>query len=303
MRGRVVVKSIIIYFSQTGNTKKVAQAIHKGTSQRVELCDIAKMKEVSARDLIEYDLIGLGSPVWGGPPPNLKFFIDTLTPLSGKHIFAFCTHGALPQNFSPMTVRLLEKKGLIVIGMGDWYGTVFMPPFPKPYFTDGHPDEVDLKEAEQFGKEMVELSRRISTGEIQLIPPQPKMQRVPKRPPGLLLRPKLHIQKCRYPKCHLCMDHCPVDAIDLSVSPPVFAKSCRPCYFCEMICPEGAIEVDYDVVAKATRWRAKQVYSKALDKAEAEGRFRRLVSKEDVDWDIPRYRVYKKHPRYVIPIE
>jgi hypothetical protein len=70
-----------------------------------------------------------------------------------------------------------------------------------------------------------------------------------------------------------------------------------------MICPEGAIEVDYDVVAKATRWRAKQVYSKALDKAEAEGRFRRLVSKEDVDCDIPRYRVYKKHPRYVIPIE
>ena len=62
----------------------MAQAIHKGTSQRVELCDIAKMKEVSARDLIEYDLIGLGSPVWGGPPPNLKLFIDTLTPLRWK---------------------------------------------------------------------------------------------------------------------------------------------------------------------------------------------------------------------------
>ena len=98
------------------------------------------------------------------------------------------------------------------------------------------------------------------------------------------------------------MDNCPVDAIDLSVSPPIFAKKCRPCYFCEMICSEGAVEVDYDLGAKTSRWRAEHVYTKALDKAEAEGRFRRLVSKEDVNWDVPRYKIYKKHPRYEIPI-
>ncbi len=50
--------------------------------------------------------------------------------------------------------------------------------------------------------------------------------------------PELNIKKCRYPSCSLCMDHCPVGAIDLSVSPPVFAKV-QFLYFCEMIFLKG----------------------------------------------------------------
>jgi flavodoxin len=37
-------KSIIIYFSLTGNTKKIAQAIHKGMNPLVERCDITTVK-------------------------------------------------------------------------------------------------------------------------------------------------------------------------------------------------------------------------------------------------------------------
>ena len=51
-------------------------------------------------------------------------------------------------------------------------------------------------------------------------------------------------EKCRYPKCRLCVDNCPVSAIDLSVSPVMFRKGCISCYFCEMLCPTGAIEFD-----------------------------------------------------------
>ena len=99
------------------------------------------------------------------------------------------------------------------------------------------------------------------------------------------------------------MDNCPVDGIDLSVSPAVFAKPCRICYFCEMICPEGAIEVDYELLAKASVGRLKKMFVEHLAEAEAEGRFRRLVPLEDVGWDTPYYKVYNTHPRYVIPAE
>ena len=58
-------KAIIAYFSLTGNTRKVAQAIHKGMGQLVEQCDMATVKEVDIRRLADYDLIGVGSPVWG----------------------------------------------------------------------------------------------------------------------------------------------------------------------------------------------------------------------------------------------
>ena len=68
-----------------------------------------------------------------------------------------------------------------------------------------------------------------------------------------------------------------------------------------MICPEGAIEVDYEARAEASIPRIKDVFLKLLDEAEAEGRFRRLIPVEKVGWDTPYYKVYSKHPRYVIP--
>ena len=57
-------KSIIIYFSLTGNTKQIAQAIHKGISPLMEQCDITTLKEIDSSRLHDYDLIGIGSPVW-----------------------------------------------------------------------------------------------------------------------------------------------------------------------------------------------------------------------------------------------
>ncbi len=181
-------KSIIVYFSLTGNTKKVAQAIHKGMSQLVEQCDIATVKGVDIQHLIGYDLIGLGSPVWGGVPRNVKLFIDTLPSLQGKHAFAFYTYSAEPELLFPEVVNLLVDKGLILIGTRGWYGSAYSIIEPKPYPADGHPDEIDLKEAEDFGKEMVELSRRVSIGGYELIPPLqmrpiPPHDQGPPRPP------------------------------------------------------------------------------------------------------------------------
>lgn len=56
-------KSIVIYHSMTGSTKKIAQAIHAGMSQTGEPCDIARLRDVDTPDLLGYNLIGLGSPV------------------------------------------------------------------------------------------------------------------------------------------------------------------------------------------------------------------------------------------------
>ena len=63
-------KCIIIYSSQTGNTEKIAKAIHAGVKQAAGHCDIFKIKEAPWRRLYEYDLIGLGGPVYG--------FVETL---------------------------------------------------------------------------------------------------------------------------------------------------------------------------------------------------------------------------------
>ncbi len=293
-------KGIIVYFSLTGSTKKVAQAIQKGINPLFESCDLVKLKDADSGSLQHYDLIGIGSAVWGGPPKHLEWFIDSLPDLSGKYLFAFCTHGATGGRFFPILLKLLKKKRPEVIGIRDWYGTVFLPMMPKPYFTEGHPDDIDLAEAQAFGKEMAELRLRIKTEGPAAVPPLPKLPPIPRRTRLKRPRPVYDAKKCVYPACTLCMDHCPVNGIDLKVSPIVFGRDCHTCHFCEMICPEGAISVNYDSFVKKGHRRGKLIYVNNLIQAAAEGTFRPLVPIESVRWDLPYYKIFAKHPRYII---
>jgi len=311
-------QSIVIYYSQSGNTKKIARAIHTGMSQAAGQCHIVTVKEADPNDLGGYDLIGLGSPVWmGGLTPNMRIFLESIPKQEGNHIFSFNTHGVMPELYFPSVVRKLRAKGFTVIGMGDWYGSVHFQTAPTPYFTDGHPDEIDLREAEEFGREMVVRSRRISAGETNLIPPLPKLELTPQllvllefyqsghNPHG---RMKYDREKCVYPKCRLCEENCLMDYIDLSADPPKFGSEgdgCdmwMGCTFCEMICPTGAVSCDWEKILAETAGRGQffgyNPLERAAQEAEASGRLRRLAPREIKG---PFVRVNTKRPRFRIP--
>ena len=312
-------KSIIIYYSMSGNTKKIAQAIHAGMSQSGEQCDIARLRDVAPQDLASYDLIGLGSPVIClKEPPNVTNFIEfSMESVDGKHGFAFCTHGALPAHYLSRVVPAMIQRGLIVIGWKDWFGSAVYPAVPKPYFSDGHPDAIDLKEAEDFGREMVERSRRVYQGETILIPTfakgreydelydPPEGPKLPKELWAKLFKAvagtefKVNAEKCKYPKCTFCIDNCPTGTIDLSVSPPIFCVSASRCFLCEQTCPNGAIEVDYVPFQKAHDLFTTSLLQKSLEIFEARGYFRRVVPLEDIGWNTP-FWTFKK-PRFKIP--
>ena len=304
-------KSIVIYYSQTGNTKKIAQAIHAGMSQTGEQCDIARLKDVNPEDLAGYDLIGLGSPVIHAREfPNVSHFINSIKSVDGKHAFAFCTHGATPGYYLGRVVSAMIQRGLTVIGWEDWFCSAYHPIIPKPYFTDGHPDAIDLKKAKDFGREMVERSRRISRGETELIPTLPKGKEyderyfpVPESPPEFKklvsqIEFKVNKEKCKYPKCTFCMDNCPTGAIDMSASPPIFDRGCDLCWLCEQTCPNGAIEVDYAPLDNFHKPLNISVLQKSVDVFEAKGLFRRLVPNEEIGWDTS-FWTFKK-PRFKI---
>jgi flavodoxin/Fe-S-cluster-containing hydrogenase component 2 len=308
-------KSAIIYFSQTGNTEKVANSIYKGIKQAGSECDIFKIKEADPRRLYEYDLIGIGSPVFGAEPANVSDFINKMQFVGGKQAFVFCTHGTSPMLFFPSIIPKLIRKGLTVIGMGNWYGNCYLLHMPEPYPTAGHPDSDDLKEAEEFGKQMVDRSHKITGGETGLIPPvppslPPMMQPAGKNKeddPGWVAesfkdRLIYHKEKCKYPKCRLCMDNCPVDGIDLSMNPPVIARPCLVCEFCARICPTGALNMDEWVpaMAQVTAKIIPRSLFPALDKAESEGKFRRLLPENQIRTDVFGYMSHKKHPQWII---
>jgi flavodoxin/ferredoxin len=308
-------KCIVIYFSQTGNTEKVARAIQAGIKQTAGHCDITEIKEANPKRLYEYDLIGLGSPVYN--VKNVWSFIANTHSVGGKHVFAFCTHGGDSELFFPTMIPKLKRRGLVVIGTRDWYGNCYLLHHLDPYPTKGHPDEIDLKEAEDFGREIVIRSWKISAGNTSLIPPDPSpdlptFEKLPPLPDAkadtinsLSSSIKFYKDKCLYPKCRLCVDNCPMDGIDLSVDPPVIAKPCQDCEFCTRICPTGALDMSIWVEAIAKPAFEKMYPLRllpGLDKAEAEGRFRRLLPKKDFKYSFDNigYKQHTKHPQWII---
>jgi NAD-dependent dihydropyrimidine dehydrogenase PreA subunit len=166
------IKSVVIYYSQTGNTKKIAQALQKGIMQQTGQCDLVRVKEIKPEDLAKYDLIGIGAPTWSScPSPIVLYFIKSLpAALKGKHFFWYSTHGIYPGRCVIRGVQPLLDQGMTVLGWKDWYGQASLPGHGKPWYTDGHPDEIDLAEAESFGAAMVIHSRKISEGQSDIVP-------------------------------------------------------------------------------------------------------------------------------------
>jgi len=73
-------KSIVIYFSQTGNTGKIAGAIQSGIEQTAGSCDLIKIRDANPKGLGDYDIIGLGSPVMHFEEPgNVRAFYQRFT--------------------------------------------------------------------------------------------------------------------------------------------------------------------------------------------------------------------------------
>lgn len=314
-------KVLIIYFSQSGNTKKIAHAIAEGARTEAETVDVKALKHVSNEMLDDYDLIGLGSPIWKADPPNIRRFYQNLPDQNGKHIFAFATHGCMPSFYFPVVLPNLKKAGFTVIGSARWYGNVVMPGMPEPYYTAGHPDEIDCQEAREFGKEMVIRSRRISAGETELIPEMPKndvdrnqavaivnMLLEYGNPQGKIVRDP---EKCIYPKCSRCMDYCTMGYTDLTCSPQKFgSEGCccddvHECAWCFMICPTGAIHLEPDVYehVKPFIGARKPLFENILKEAEERGEFRPLIDMEDVGFDTPYVIAHPKRPYFKVPRE
>ena len=81
-------KFLIAYYSETGNTKKVAEAIYEAIPHEKDLSNISQLK-----DLKGYDLIFFGFPVHASKMPKKPAqFLKGHS--KGKKIALFCTQGA-----------------------------------------------------------------------------------------------------------------------------------------------------------------------------------------------------------------
>ncbi|MFZ5564196.1 MAG: EFR1 family ferrodoxin [Thermodesulfobacteriota bacterium] len=295
-------KTAIICFSQTGNTRKVAEKIGDGIRASMGQCDFFKMEEVDAGLLSGYDLIGLGCPAFYLQEPfNVRAFIEKLPPQSNRHWFVFCSHGAVMGQTLVRMAEGLEKRGALVIGFYHTYAGITVPFYPRHTLTSGHPDDLDLQQAFEFGKRIVMCGRAVSTGDTRCIvrPSAPPEEWARKEAgmftPEFLARvmPPLSINMETCTLCGQCGEECPVNGIDIDADPPRIQQPCIYCFHCASICPTCSIEADWSrLVGMAPANYAR--YRKALDEAGARGEFRWLVDPETVDCGNPLYQQREK---------
>jgi len=140
-------KICIIYHSETGNTRHVAQHLASacGDPRLIEVsdrrdylpltqflirCKKARDEEMtpiepSTIDVTGYDIIILGSPVWAfKPTPVIHAAIDALKGCEEKTTVGFFTHGGMPgtseETFSQWCIaRGMQIAGTMAIHMKD----------------------------------------------------------------------------------------------------------------------------------------------------------------------------------------
>ena len=297
-------KTLIICFSQTGNTRKVAEYVRDGIVKVTGQCDMVNQADVGPGSLTDYDLVGLGCPVFYFQEPfNIRDFIERLPMLKDRQWFIFCTHGSVLGNTLRSMGERLRKKGIMVIGSHHTYADATLPFYPYPTLTTGHPDAVDLEAARAFGKKIAERSQRIAEGDKSLIAPPASVPDDWVRTAEMLTHdfmeqmfPRLRIDMEKCTHCHVCEENCPVKGIDVEVEPPRIQQPCIYCWNCAKICPSLAIEADWDMlVAMAPENYAG--YRQALDEAAARGEFRWLIDPDSLDFDDPLYKQREREVR------
>jgi flavodoxin/ferredoxin len=247
-------RALVVYFSQTGNTRQVAEAIAGGLcAAGAAPADLKPMEEVGPGDWLGYDLLGLGTPVfYYHEPPNVRDWIRRLSPRPAPGpALTFNTNGGNPCNTFRRMQKFLRPKGGRVLGSFECFGYDSYPIYLKSFRQWGRPDEADLAAAGEFGRRMAAVAGRMIAG-----------QRVPeaayKFVGGKTFRlsiicrkmvldrffPALNVQRDLCIKCGVCARRCPTRNITLDPWPE-FARRCIHCSLCERVCPQSAIQCDW----------------------------------------------------------
>jgi flavodoxin len=132
-------KICILYHSETGNTRHVAQHIASAfDAQLIEVTDtvsynrltrflvLCKMANREEKTVIEpesidisgFDLVVFGSPVWVfKPTPVIHAAINGLKGCMGKPAVAFSTHGGRPGKTDEIFKKWIEERGMVPVAI------------------------------------------------------------------------------------------------------------------------------------------------------------------------------------------
>jgi flavodoxin/NAD-dependent dihydropyrimidine dehydrogenase PreA subunit len=244
----------LIYFSQTGNTRRIAEAMAEVFRGAGHATRLVSLKKASPQDAVAGDLLGIGTPCFSSQAPTpIKAFLKNLPALESKRAFVFATSGGAPGRVLFDLTRLLQDKGADVVGGFLTRGELHHPaPCLQGRMPD-RPNADDFAQARRFAAAVIEHVSAGYTGAVAESHPDTF------KPRGgfydlvafistddflrlMLPEPKPDPARCN--QCQWCVYECPIHNITLQPY-PILGDHCIRCYRCLTGCPQKAFDADW----------------------------------------------------------
>ncbi|HKL13471.1 MAG TPA: EFR1 family ferrodoxin [Halanaerobiales bacterium] len=251
-------RCLIVYFSQTNSTKKIAESIGNTIKNYDWNVVFKNIKYDKPNDILDYDLIGFGSPVYYYRLPFLvKDYLNTLPNLNDKPVFTFISYGTYFFDVPNKMKSILKEKNAVNIGFFAARGADKYLGYLNQgiYFSKGHPNERELNQAKNFAislmnsfpnKYKIQQSYYKNITEKGIIY---KFESIlTKRKLISNIYSKLFSSNKNCIGCGKCVKKCPQNNITLDNNKrPKWDKDCELCFICEMACPVCAINSVVDM--------------------------------------------------------
>lgn len=155
-------KILIIYYTRSGNTRKMAELIAEGVKKESLIAEVKPAGEAHADDLVKFEGVIIGSPTYYGTMSAeiKKLFDDSVKfhgKLDGKIGAAFASSANIGGGNETTILDILNAMlihGMIIQGdpQGDHYGPVSI----------GVPDARVEKQCVRFGQRIAQLVKKVS---------------------------------------------------------------------------------------------------------------------------------------------
>lgn len=243
-------KTLIVYFSATGNTKYGVQLIQAGIEKNSENhCDCVEISDFSESSIGDYDLIGFACPVFAYKPTlNMLELIQRLPDGKQKPCFTFVSYGGDLSNTHWIFNDQLKKRNYCVIAQKEMLAqdswTVIR--ISGKVAREDEPTLQNQLEIIEFGAGLQEILSKHQSNQLPPVSPEFHF--------GVyhfisyfynhsvldnLFLTRVDPDSCT--RCGRCVRSCPTGKMKFEQFPNPQGK-CIGCYRCINLCPENAIE-------------------------------------------------------------
>ncbi len=253
MKTRQPEKALVIWYSQSGHTKRYGRLIARIWEKiglNVDACDI---RDIDRSELANYDLVVIGTPVfYYDTPSNVRDWLKGIPNIDGTPVASYASFGGPEGNQHNAACSLLElmlDKGGVPVGLDTFKN---MATWPSPSW-DGPglwenkhlPNEETYNSVRNFATRVV---REVKHGNTIAVERRTAVREF------LRILPLVWFTKCaigthaidkdKCTECGTCVERCPSGAIDLSGF-KVDTDRCIACYGCINNCPADAVVMEF----------------------------------------------------------